>query len=199
MSSPRISSPLTKILWAGWESNTLTLQNQGWQLSAEQSMESMNFRFALKHPNFRMYGISQMIPYYDFYDVYQRKDGFSSLPPIIIVHMVSRMEINLYDDLSKMQPIDALPTFVENEKKDIEDFMIFRPIGKSQEIIVSPQEVPELLNMIIKKQSPKQAELREKKRKAWRKFAREVNEAQVINYDKIEDNRNDIIAQLIAV
>ena len=113
--------------------------------------------------------------------------------------MASRFEINLCDNFSKFVPIDTQPSFVTSDINNIEDFNIFRPIGKVNEIIVSKQETPCLLEMILKNQDPKQKEIREKKRKAWRKFSKEINNEKIISYENIVDNRSNIVAQLVNV
>lgn len=187
-------------MWAGWESDTYRLQEAGWQLSAEQDITSLRCRFAFKHPNFRIYGLSNLINYAEFYDSYSQDKGiFRQLPPLVIQYMASRMEIILYENFKNFQPIDAQPSIITEEKKNIEDFMIFRPIGNTKELIVTPQQVPELLDLIIAKQDPKQKEIREKKRKEWRKFAREINETQAISIEEEIDPRKNIVAQLITV
>lgn len=195
MNSLRISSPICKVFWAGWESDTLSLQRQGWEISSEQDIASMRFRIAIRNVNYRIYGISQLIPYEEFREVYTGDNYNGNTPPIYIQYMASRMEINIMDDLSKFEPVDALPSVIINkQRKNIEDFMMFRPIGKANEIIVSDYEVKELMDMITKKQDPKQAEIRERKRKEWRKFTQEVNEVASIQYEKEIDN-----AQLITI
>lgn len=204
MSSLRISSAICKVFWAGWESDTLSLQRKGWEISAEQDIASMRFRIAIRNVNYRIYGISKLIPYEEFREVYvgdnPRYQGMT--PPIHIQYMASRMEINIMDnDMDKFHPIDALPSVVINKKrKSLEDFMMFRPIAKSNEIIVADYEVGQLLDMIKNKQDPKQAELRERKRKEWRKFQREINsQGMSIEYEQQIYNRNNIVAQLITI
>lgn len=202
-SSLRISSAICKVFWAGWESDTLTLQKQGWEISAEQDIASMRFRIALRHVGLRIYGLSQMIGYAEFRDLYSSDNMMGRpTPPIHIQYMASRMEINIIDNsMQNFYPVDAQPSIMINQqRKSIEDFMMFRPIGKANEIVVAEYDVAELLDMIKNKQDPKQAEIREKKRKEWRKFQREINqEGASIQYEQQIDNRNNIVAQLITI
>ena len=200
MSYPRISSPITKVLWAGWESDTLRLQQAGWQLSAEQDIMTAQVRFTFKNPNCRIYGLSNLVSYADYFDSYKDGQFYRQIPPLIIQYMASRMEINIFDNLAKFRSVDTLPNIVEEiQKKDIEDFNIFRPIGNIKELIVTPQSVPELLDLIIQKQDPKQKEIREEKCKKWRKFAREINQAEMIKIEEEIDPRKNIVAQLITI
>jgi len=199
MNFPKISSPMVKVLWAGWESDTFTLQRAGWQISAEQDISSMRFRLAIKHPNFRIYGLGDLMDYGEYAEF--KDNVYRQYPPVHIKYMASRMDIHVYDNLSNMNPIDCEPQFniKETQVKSIEDFMIFRPINKANEIIVPDFQVRELLDLILKKQDPKQAEIRENKRKEWRKFTRQVNDAETISVEQNLDNRNDIVAQLICI
>lgn len=199
MNYPKISSPRCDVVWAGWRSDTFTLQQAGWQFSAEQDIAAMRFRFAIKHPNYRIYGLSQLVDFAEYQEFYGNH-RFDRPAPLVINHMVSRAESRLIDDLSKFNPVDCEPQLnMESKIKSIEDFMIFRPIDKAKEIIVPDFQINDLLKMIIEKQDPKQAEIREKKRKEWRKFQREINEAQTINVEEVIDNRSDIVAQLVCV
>lgn len=160
----------------------------------------MRFRIAIKHPNFRIYGLSQLIDYGEYQEFFSSHHAFARPIPIVIQHMVSRMEINLMDNLTSFRPIDAEPQLMmERQVKSIEDFLIFRPINNAKEIIVPDYQVQDLLQMIIAKQDPKQAELRENKRKEWRKFQREINQAERIDVENVLDNRSDIVAQLVCV
>lgn len=89
--------------------------------------------------------------------------------------------------MSAFNPVDAEPRLLLTEVRSIEDFKIFRPLAKKKEIIVPRESVSELLERIHQLQDPKQAELREKRRKEFRKFNREVNEYELAT---------DIVAQI---
>ncbi len=159
----------------------------------------MRFRLAIKHPTYRIYGLGDLMDYGDFAEF--KDNVYRKYPPVHIKHMVSRMDVHVFDDLSKFNPIDCEPQFNmrKEQVKSIEDFMIFRPINKATEIIVPEFEIKDLMDMIIQKQDPKQAEIREKRRKEWRKFSRAINEANTFSVEQELDNRNDIVAQLVCI
>lgn len=143
-----------------------------------------------------------MINYADFRDTYGSDMMYGRpTPPIHIQYMASRMEINIIDNnFNAFSPVDAQPSIMINQqRRNIEDFLMFRPIAKANEIIVADYEVSQLLEMITKKQDPKQAEIRYKKRKEWRKFTREINDGASVQYEQQIDNRNNIVAQLITI
>jgi len=207
MSFPRISSPITKVYWAGWESDTLRLQKAGWELSTEQDIYRQSIRMAFRNTGYNIYGISNPISREECLDMksmfingHPRSDlVFNYFPPLTINYMASRMHVELREHSMEFMPIDATPAFETREVKSIEDFQIFRPIGNPKELIVTPDSVPELLELIMKKQDPKQFEIREKKRKEWRKFTREINQAESISVEERIDPASSIVAQLITI
>lgn len=151
-------NPILKVHWAGWESNTLRLQKAGWQCSVEEDPMYRSIRIAIKHPAFKMYGISNSIQY-------DRKLVFESYIKHITIpihYMASEMRIQIMSDLSAFRPIDAEPQFIETEMKSIKDYKMFRPLENIPEIIVEPPTVSELLDKIIEYQSPKMVELRKR-------------------------------------
>lgn len=199
MSFPRISSPRIEVVWAGWRSDTYALQSNGWEISAEQSSFDRTIRLALKHPKFNIYGISQTSDYNQYLEM--NRNYYGECPPIVIQHMASRMQLNLMDNLSQFNPVDCEPQVnpPNMEVRDIEDFLIFRPINKSKEIIIPESSAIELLDEIIKKQDPKQKEIRNKKRREWIKFTKEINQAEAVYSEKRINDRDDILAQIVCV
>ena len=171
----RINSPIVKLFWAGWESNTLALQRAGWNLAVEEDMATFRVRIALRHPDLRLYGVSAAIDYYGLDS--QRRLSMAGPQDLVIPiqHMASKMEIHCMDNLSNFHAIDAEPSFITNAPRSIEDYKIFRSIRQAEQQIIVPQHsVPELLEQILKMQDPKQKEIRENRRREIRKFMREA-------------------------
>ena len=197
MSYPRILSPNTRVYWAGWEGHTLALQQAGWEISAEQNYCNMGYRFAFKHPVLKMYGISHPVDEFAIRSHYQ-SPHLSPFPPIQLAHIASDLRVYIHDNLDCFKPIDAAPSVCMDEIRNIEDFKIFRTIAKCRDTVIEKHTVPELLELILKYQSPRQKELREKKRREYRKFQREVN-ALSEDFMNEYDPRNDIVAQIVTV
>jgi hypothetical protein len=192
----RLKNPIIKVYWAGWQSNTHELQRNGWQLSIEEDFYSMRFRVALKHPQYKMYGISHPCSY-----DYQRSMNdmaWQALPEIPMNHMVSEMRINIMDNLANFKPIDAEPQIIHNEIKSIEDMKLFKPINHSKDIVIAPANVNELLESVLKQQDSKQMEIREKKRKEWNRFQGQMIEDYEKYKEQLNEN-NDIVAQIISL
>lgn len=169
MRSDRVINPIVKAYWAGWESDTLALQHNGWQLSMESDPYRRTIRIAIKHPVHEIYGVSEVLDDWHY--------PGKILRPLIFQSMAGnsggfKHVIRRYDAIAPMvnswQPIDAAPRYEESVISSLDDLIPFRPIA-SQEVIVAPETVPELMDRILDMQSDKQREIREKARKELRR------------------------------
>lgn len=177
-----------KVFMAGFESDTFRLQRQGWQISAEESISRYTLRIAIKHPQLKLYGLSSEIDHRMMErDLGARSSGLE----VEIGHLSGGIDVITHvggmPPMAEFNPVDAEPRILFAEPKSIDDFKIFRPLAKEKEIIVPRESVSELLLRINMLQDPKQAEIREKKQKEFRKFNREVNEYNLAT---------DIVAQI---
>lgn len=157
--SDRILSQPCKVLMAGFESNTYLLQSQGWELSMQEDFQYCSVRMIMRHNVWKTYAVSSPVSHEFFAE--------ARMPPVFnIVMMASRLEAVVTEDFSKYRPIDATPEIAFLEKRQsIEDFRLFKTVDHSQDIIVDPNDVAALMEHILKIQSPKQAEIREKLRR----------------------------------
>lgn len=199
-----VNSPM-RVRMFGWESNTRELQHHGWQLSMKQDVQHHAFQLALHHPHLKLFALSRN--YDDFY--FMRYAGDPMYARNIqdrfifdIVHLASRIEVILHEGMldsirhplrrfGTFSPVDAEPQWERMERRQsLEDFMLFRPINNSRNVIVDPNDVPQLMEMILKAQSPQQEEIRQRQR------SRE-NMAYVIDAGLLP--RHDIHAQIITI
>lgn len=150
------------------------LQQAGWELSAEQSYMDATLRIAVRNRDFQVYGMSEKVRL-DFF----RESRYIEMPAVSIQWMVNKAIItDLVEDLSKFNPIDAMPQMMNIEKRDIEDFSIFAtPLARTEEIIVEPGTVAECLDIIKKIQLPEQGAIRERKRLAESREGRDMTSA----------------------
>lgn len=161
----------------------------------EQNVYRMSMSVCIRHPRFQIYGISSPfeMDYYRF-DSMARMDTF---PVVQIRNMASNLQVIVQADFSTFQPIDARPELVTSEKKHIDDFKIFRPLNAIQEIVVAQPSVKDLLDKIVAQQDPKQAEIREKRRKKARRFDR-IMEGIPLEEQIIKPSE-EIVAQIVAI
>lgn len=180
--NPRIENQLVNIRFAGWESNTYTLQQQGWQISVNEDPNSMHLQIALKHPAWHMYGLTQKVDYHRMREMgeMQRHSGIC----LEVVRMETRMSIDASEAMimQRFSPVDARPSVVFKERVDIDDFRIFRPLPQHNQIIVPEQNVDELLAKIHELQDPEQERIREDKRNRMRRELHKCNQ-DANNYD----------------
>lgn len=145
------SAPL-KLYWNGWESDTFTLQKNGWQLSVEQDLYSQSIRIAAKCYN--LYMISDMINI-SYLDVTSPYRNFAKEIIVPINKVGSNITIELMEKTFNFKPIDAEPVFYNRERKSIEDFAIFAPaLVRTNEIIVPNEDVDSLLDKLLQLQDP---------------------------------------------
>lgn len=183
---PRLLNQPVRIHMAGWTSDTYKLQRNGWQISVEEShaIHRMDIvlRMALKHPELKLYGLTN--PQIIDDAVFQYEVDFERNIELHVGCMATEIRVRreiTVGDFSMFRPIDAKPHYEDTatamvQERSLDDFKIFRALPQQEEIIIKPESVGELLDKIRSMQDPFQAEFREKKRKELRKFNREVND-----------------------
>ncbi len=168
-----IRNPLSRVFFAGFQSTTLDLQRAGWQLSMEQhfSYDGLSLRLALKHEAGRVLAITHPVSSYHLH----RAMGFKEMAPIDfqIAWIGNDARFHIMAEMRPMSfnPISAIPEFQDIKDLSFEEAIPFRPLNpNAPEIIIPPSSVPELMDMILKLQDPKQKEIRDNvRRDAWRR------------------------------
>lgn len=156
-----ISRPC-RVFWQGWETTTTRLQQNGWEISAEQDYYRDMIRLAFRNKTMTLYALSSAISW-----VEARND-----PIFHINHIASRIEVlNIADNLSLFEPIDAIPQYSQS----IEDYKIFAtPLTRTKELIVDPNDVNELLGRIIDLQKPNREKYIEGRTMSRQKFHAQI-------------------------
>lgn len=158
---PRILSRPMKVHWAGWESDTLRLQQAGWQLSMQQDVAEMRMALGLQYET-RNGGVARGYGYLDRFNyeraAYQslgREDYFDE----VAIGMALGGDIVIHGRVPlELSPIDALPQLSEMPIRRLSDLACFAPsLARTQQIIVPEETVPELLDKILKMQGPARA------------------------------------------
>ncbi len=170
-----------KIEMAGFMSDTQTLSRSGWDFSVEQYMNHYGYilRLAMRHRGLGQYAITEEFDATRF--VYNTYGGVSMgdyrymdelrnmvlrvrhIAPEIQFQRVK--ERGRYDLMAqRFEPVDMAPQ-MSYLTENISDFKFFRTANPElKDIIVSPDQVPELMDMILKAQKPTQDEIRERNR-----------------------------------
>lgn len=177
--SVKIDSYPIKIRFAGWESDTYTLQKAGWQIAARQCPEPLAggtiLQLILRHEPTKLHAIthpSRVQPY-----VMGMSGYFND-----INHMIAKVGLDVMAmgtdvraeiitmpsgfSFASFEAVDCEPRTIEIEHVGLSDLKIFRPISSdAPEIIIPTHSVAEMMDLVLKLQDPVQKEIREKRRK----------------------------------
>lgn len=157
-----LASQPWKLHFAGWETDTYRLQQNGWQLSAVQDPYYDAMQIAFQHPEYRIRGISSKVSHWDARSVMGfggMRDGprYMEAHAQLATDFVSRTATVAPFD--KFQPIDAEPQIM-NMEQYMSRNMVFAPnLARTQEIIVPEHSVDQLLDMMLNQQAANRAEL----------------------------------------
>lgn len=158
-----------EVFWLGFKSNTFALQQAGWELAVEQHFDHMRIRLMMRHHALKMYAVSE----FGEFDFFRYATNPNHPTPVFnVVQAAPRIEVVsvMGDSFDRFQQIDARPTFAQFERKSIEDFGIFNvPLVRTEEIIVDPGEVSDILQKLLEMQSPEQKAIRERNRQRDRR------------------------------
>lgn len=180
-----IRNSVCKVFFAGFESDTWTLQQNGWQISCNREMYNDSVHLAFHHEQANLYAMSSStrIPR----EAYSNFDKLNDM--VFYVNRVNstyRMIEPIQCSptfFNEFEPIDCTPTWRENKDVHLSQFKIFKPVPKDKEILIGPQSVAEALEFIQKLQDPKQQEIREKhKKERLKKEFQEMNSEPEVEY-----------------
>ena len=152
-----VSHPM-RIHFAGWETDTYRLQQNGWQLSASQDPYHDSIQVAFQHPEYRMRGVTNRIRRYDMMDRYNP----THRDPIDVAGFLASDFVSMRTNILPMdsfKPIDAEPQFMEMRQMMSQNMFFAPNLARTQELIVPEQSVDDLLNMILDKQASNRAQL----------------------------------------
>lgn len=151
------------VQWAGWTSDTWTLQNAGWRLTARQSPWDYGIQLAMHHPEHRVYGQTEFVTM----DRHRLTDmeyfrGRNLLTRIATDFVIHTHNYRSADNV--FSRIDARPTFEKHENmSQWKLFSEWEP--ETEDMIVDPNSVPELMDRILELQVPAQKAIRHKRRR----------------------------------
>ena len=155
----------------------------GWDISVEQDVEGSRIRFALRHRGGPVYGLSDYISF-DYMVQISRAVLRDITIPIVNIDIVKKIYIQVHSmpDMNSFEPLDANPTYITGSIQSIEDFKIFQSKAPT-EILVEPDNVNQMLDMILSRQSPTQKRLREKylKEKEREDMSKQIVHAKILS------------------
>ncbi len=152
-----LASRPMRLHFAGWETDTYRLQQNGWQLSAVENIFDDSMQIAFQHQEYRMRGITHRIRReYDMMMATGPNHVFDA-PCHLATDFISHT--HSLTPFDRFKPIDAEPQFMQMAQRMSEN-MIFAPnLARTQEIIVPDHSVDQLLDMMLNQQAGNRAEL----------------------------------------
>lgn len=139
------------VYWAGFRSDTRTLQQEGWEFAAEQRMEMDCVGLVMRHAAYGIHAVTGLVENRP-YDLHPQ-----ALQPFHVQYLTDRgIKYQHYtppDWLPSCKPVDMMPQMVE--VKDIDDMNMFAGIMvRNKELIVEPEDVSTLMDRILDLQKP---------------------------------------------
>jgi hypothetical protein len=189
-------SPICEVEFAGFRSDTYTLQRAGWQISAEQVPSEGRIRLALKFAPAQLYAMTSTVSYTDMMYFNSPNYRREAAPIVFRVQWMStspRIEIMSQPVGGfRFEAIDCEPMLANREVKSMDELIPFRPIStEAPELIIAPDRVAEVLDMILKCQDPRQAEIREaQRRQSWK----DAQDSGKFGHNPTKDIKAQIIA-----
>lgn len=188
--------------FAGFESDTYRLQRNGWNLAFNRPAHKDTIQIAMRHEKAGLYAMSNDLSFESFYSLSKRPDSSINpfQPGIVfnIIHVFNQGRVQIFPVMgaAAWTPFDATPSFAQTEELPFDKWVPFKSINPDAPDIVIPEHtLPELLDIILNKQDPKQKEIRERQRKeAWLREAKKS-----IPLTEARDFSRDIKAQIITV
>lgn len=183
----RLLSQPCDVVWAGWRSTTVDLQNAGWQIAVEDSYHNYSTRLCLQHRDLRLRGITTPTPLEDFVRS-DRYGGRGYRPAFHVQWMSSDLRVQIMESSFDFREIDAKPQFTAEHSNRADAFSFFAvPMARTEEIIVAPQDVSTMLDQIRKMQAPEMAAIRQREQRRDRAGevepgSREVFHAQILSF-----------------
>ena len=155
------SEPMA-VRFAGFRSDTLSLQEAGWRLAVDEDFRHGRISLMMRHEQAGLYLVADDVNF----DYFERIDGRprSRLPVFMVRHVARSLEsVRCSFHFDNFAPVDAVPHIAALTHKRIEDFALFgAPLVRTEEIIVEPQSVAECLELIRKMQAPELAAVRQR-------------------------------------
>lgn len=157
----------------GFESDTARLQACGWQVAAEQDPMDQHLRIMIHDPRSGIYMMSQ-IARFEFMSLgHDRIEYLRSIVLDLTPWLKDQTIRSVRNPFGEFQMVDtsrgaaqqSWATREDFKAWSLEDCFVFPLAQPDHEVIVKPQEVPELLKLILSRQQPKVKEVLDNQRR----------------------------------
>jgi hypothetical protein len=155
----RLLSKPVKVYWEGWETDTYTLQQNGWDLSVDQDHMRMYMRMVVRNKRLGFIGQTNNIPM-----EYVRYGDFDQPKHIWQMQCMGRdIRVHEHGPISayaNFKAIDAKPQLSFEKVTSLEDLVPFAraPLVRTQALVLPEASVDDLLAEILARQSEAKTE-----------------------------------------
>jgi hypothetical protein len=163
-------NPVCKVIFAGFKSSTLELQQAGWEIAAEQD-PFKGVRLALHHRKSGLQALTNTVPMLELRAAVTKSAGYDIIKHITfqVVHVGTDTRFQIIPMVGPVsfKAIDATPEWSEVKSSEISfhDLIPFRTVNPdAEQIIVAPDSVPQILDLLLKCQAPVQRRIRQNER-----------------------------------
>lgn len=176
-----------KIRWAGFESDTLTLQNNGWTIAVEDyffhALGQHELRFILKHDMLNLHAITR-VERIDFNYLMNHMRSYQDYIPFHIQIIAKEIMYTSIPEIrtENLNLIDCSPECIKMDYGSISELSIFKTLVKPDNaLIIEPDKISSILQQIVDAQAPNQKEIRDRmKRKDSRDAVKQTLHAQIL-------------------
>lgn len=138
---------------AGFESDTLSLQRSGWEISAAEDPQRGFMQIAMRHSKLQLRALSARLAW----EYSQRSDYLQhvNVPIVQMEHVGQQIMVPGYTSVRdlKFRPIDATPSYLFEPPKTLDDLCHFATF-EAKRILLPEDEVNELLSRVLELQEP---------------------------------------------
>jgi hypothetical protein len=164
---PRLLSKPVGVEWAGWTTDTFTLQRRGWQLAVDYQLYDQTYVLMMRHPDMNLTAITDRarLPLSNYFrDEYLLDNKSPVFRVVRVAPTFQFVQLTGYD-FRAFKAIDATPQYTDERLTNIDDTNVFAPFRvKTEEVLIDKADmsVVEHLEAIKRLQDPAQAEIRKR-------------------------------------
>ena len=155
---PRVISQAHPVCWAGFQSDTRTLQQNGWEFSAHQDMADHSFGLMLRHQALGIHAATNLI-HYGHMEMKHRDARLAFYIQWLTDKSINFQHVQPPQWVDECSPVDMQPQVI-HEMKNIDDLNLFAGVSlaRTKQLIVDPDDVSAMMARILEVQDPARQE-----------------------------------------
>ena len=126
-------SPICKVIFAGFESDTYTLQKAGWQIACNRMADRDSLYIIMHHPKANLNCMSNEVDISHIYSQAQLNGIIFTIQAVNVVYQIFNQPFSMPSAsfFNDFVPVDVDPFYREIAHVSLKDFDIFLPINKT--------------------------------------------------------------------